>query len=105
MALLKQHKAGVAADEPGSAGNQHAPSHLPKSFGVHDSAADRRCEVLSVQASHPAGRIGIHWYEPGEAWQDEALVLENVEALMLLFSEEKLAVLKKLVSRADFRYR
>ena len=97
MALLKQHKTGVAADEAGSAGNQHAPSHLPKSLDADDSEAGRRFEVLRVQASHPAALPCV------STSHDEALVLENVEALMVLFAEEKFAVLKTLVSRAYFR--
>ena len=31
-------------------------------------------------------------------------MFENVEALILLFTEEKLTVLENMVSRADFRY-
>ena len=96
MALLKQHKTGVAADEAGSAGNQHAPSHLPKSLDADDSEAGRRFEVL--RGIHTASLPGISTSDDG------FLVLESVEALMVLFLEEKLAVLENLVCRADFRY-
>ena len=45
MALLKQPKTGMAADEAGSAGDQHAPSQCPNPSDADDSEAGRRFEV------------------------------------------------------------
>ena len=45
VAFGATRKAGVAADEAGSAGDQHAPSHCPNPSDVDDSEAGCRFEV------------------------------------------------------------